>query len=135
MMLRVSIVDLDTFPDWASNQIPKATRLRLRGETRKALKAIDLHSIHSSGTGRGDDEDALLIVELDISLAHKIFFTRVEYHRALKDLHRDRHIRATVWHTQDFGRDFGDPEVAVTKTLEHVKMFVSYYLAMNECGK
>ena len=134
IMLRVSMVDLDAFPVWKGDQIPKAIRHRLSGETRKALEALDLYRIHSSGTGMGDDYDALLIVELDISLANKVFFSSVKYQRTLLDQNIGQRIRATVYDIQTYGAGFDDPDVAVTKTLQYVKKFVSNYLAMNECG-
>lgn len=132
MMLLVSVVDLDAFPVWRGGRIPKTVRIRLRGEAKKTLEAVDLYSNWSSGE-LGDDYDPLLIVELDISLDNKVFFSSVKYQRSFMDKKAGQRIRATVWFMQDYGSGLYDPEVAVTKTVEIVKRFVSRYLAMNEC--
>lgn len=133
MLLLVSVVDLDAFPIWRGDRIPKTVRHRLRGEAQKTLKSVDLYSNWSSGE-LGDDYDPLLIVELDISLDNKVFFSSVKYQRSFMDQNVDQRIRATVWSMQAYGSGLDDPGVAVTRTLETVKRFVSRYLAMNECG-
>ncbi|MDE2926882.1 MAG: hypothetical protein OXT71_10845 [Acidobacteriota bacterium] len=128
MMIRSGTTDLDTYPDWTTNNVPKVTRHRLARETRKILETIKLYPTH-------DDYGPMLIVELDISLANKVFFTTVSFERSLQLPNTKRTIRANVWHRQTYGLNIEDPEVAVDKTLDYVKKFVSLYLAMNECGE
>ena len=78
------------------------------------------------------------MVNLDVSLKNQVFFARVDYERNMKfpPEHGRKHlVRTSVWHRQTYGLNFGDVDVAIDKTLDYVKVFISYYLAMNKCGE
>ncbi len=131
MLVRVSVIDMDTYPVYADNQIPQATRNRLRREARNAVEAINQHT--PNALGGMDIEESLLMVNLVISLERKVFAIDVAYERKLHDPRLDRSVQAITWRMQTFGMSFSDVDAVMDNTMAYVKTFVSYYLAMNKC--